>query len=87
MVSKQRPNEEVKSFLRDVLYFQKKNRVGRYADERNQPGQAGSDVEDLESESKDLFGDQVVPADIRPFMDQEVNFKLYTELLIKKSDL
>jgi len=81
VVIAKRPNEDVKRFLRDVVYFQKKNGTGRF------PYEDEDDVSQGKNERDDLFGNQSVPANIKPFMDKEVNFKLYTDLLMEKTDL
>lgn len=48
--------------------------------------QLESTEEDMEEE-KDMFGEVIIPSEIKPFIDQKVNFKLYTDLLTKKQDL
>lgn len=54
--------------------------------ERNENGPLAGKVSKEEVVSSSLFEEETIPNHCKPYMQKEVNFKLYCDMLMKKTD-
>ena len=74
--------ENVKQFLREVKTHQDRQRLELQLAANPLDMELAKRLEDMESENKEY----VVPVAMRPFMNKEINFSLYVDLLSDKVD-
>lgn len=80
-VARKNVNEDVKQFLREVQWHQEKQRVELLLAADPLDLDLAKKLEDMEGPEK-----KVIPLAMKPFMNKQINFSLFVDLLSDKVD-